>query len=1077
MEPDSRACPPVPTPIDPELEILAGETLSAWLQPPPFSADGGSAAYLPLAGWLVRAIRPRRILGLVATTVSFQAALCEAVLGIPLDATVLTALVPGATVPPGFEARLAARYGTVMQLLAPGRLAFKTLHDIDLLSIEAGPDGLDRAVLDRLSPDAVIVVHGTGGRPGRWSDDLGDRRRVEFERDGGLALVAWNDPAPRPLEALFGMLGADDPRAARLRTALSTLGEGSRHRATVPRRTARDADAGAIEAELRRSLSAALQARQLAERAAADTGPLRAALARSKARRQELLASIEHERARNAALLSMLAVAARDADLAHRRDGAVRSAATTAMRDALARAERAEHALAGVVASRPMRLARLVRRLTGRLAKPAAQDPTSTRTTLPSLPESVASPDALDTLLERWRAAFDAGPPAAEPPPGPAETRETPDAADAGGGFRSILFVAGEPDQPGARYRSFDPAALCRRFGRTARAVRIEEVGPDTIAGVDLLVLWRAPWSDHVATMISLVHAAGGTVAFDADDLVIDPNLAQPSIIDGMRSNLVDPASLASLFERMRAVALAADVCLATTAELARALRTINARVLVIPNGFDDEACDRAAMARRRIRLERPHADPVVRIGYAAGSLTHQRDFAVAADAIARVLEARDDVRLVLFRGPEGPTLRLDEHPSVAAFADRIEWRPVVAQEALADEIARFDIAICPLETGNPFCEAKSELKYVDSALCAVPLVASPTGPYARAIVHDRNGLLAADGPEWEHALLGLIDDRARRERIGQAARADVLWRFGPRRRGELLDRAIESLGRGRQASLAAELSIRRDAFAGFGLPAIPPTETVFTHDRLAPPRATVMITSFNYAHHLDETLASVAAQSLDALELVVIDDGSEDGSVSLLRAWCEAHRDRFVRISVRRTLRNAGLGAARNAGFADATSRHVMVLDADNRLLPACCEMLLALLEGSDAAFAYSTIAQFGDRTASLSGLDFDPWRLMPGNYIDAMAMVATWAWSAAGGYYDNPDARGWEDFDLWCRLVELGQRGVWHAEPLAEYRVHADSMTNSVTERARNKANLVRFLEERHGWLALRSRSAELR
>jgi glycosyltransferase involved in cell wall biosynthesis len=251
----------------------------------------------------------------------------------------------------------------------------------------------------------------------------------------------------------------------------------------------------------------------------------------------------------------------------------------------------------------------------------------------------------------------------------------------------------------------------------------------------------------------------------------------------------------------------------------------------------------------------------------------------------------------------------------------------------------------------------------------------------------------------------------------------------------------------------------------------------LFAHDTLGEAAVAVGVTSFNYAGFVEEALDSVAAQTLPALELVVVDDCSTDGSAERVVAWAQRHRERFTRIRVERTLVNAGLGAARNAAFAAAETAYVMSLDADNRLRPDCCETLLGLVERAGAAFAYSTLESFGGESPPLSAAPFDPAHLVGGNYIDAMALVAKWAWAAAGGYYDRADARGWEDFSLWCRLAELGQFGVWHPEALAEYRVHAGSMTNSVTETAGNKRGLVGFVEGRHPWVRLRSREEEPR
>ena len=101
----------------------------------------------------------------------------------------------------------------------------------------------------------------------------------------------------------------------------------------------------------------------------------------------------------------------------------------------------------------------------------------------------------------------------------------------------------------------------------------------------------------------------------------------------------------------------------------------------------------------------------------------------------------------------------------------------------------------------------------------------------------------------------------------------------------------------------------------------------------------------------------------------------------------------------------------------------------------------------------------------------------LVAGNYIDAMALVAKWAWAAAGGYYGNKDAMGWEDYDLWCTLAELGLSGTHVAETLAEYRLHNTSMTDTVTETSAHQQPLVTYIEHRHPWIRLVQRTAQER
>ena len=107
--------------------------------------------------------------------------------------------------------------------------------------------------------------------------------------------------------------------------------------------------------------------------------------------------------------------------------------------------------------------------------------------------------------------------------------------------------------------------------------------------------------------------------------------------------------------------------------------------------------------------------------------------------------------RLVLLRKRDGtlPLIDIEEYSALAGLGQQIEWRSLQPLMNLPTEMARFDINLAPLEVGNSFCEAKSELKFFDAALVDVPTVASPTGPFRRAIDRGRTGFLATSGDDW----------------------------------------------------------------------------------------------------------------------------------------------------------------------------------------------------------------------------------------------------------------------------------------------------------------------------------------
>src|SRR5204863_5326912 len=94
--------------------------------------------------------------------------------------------------------------------------------------------------------------------------------------------------------------------------------------------------------------------------------------------------------------------------------------------------------------------------------------------------------------------------------------------------------------------------------------------------------------------------------------------------------------------------------------------------------------------------------------------------------------------------------------------------------------IAQIDINLAPLELDNPFCQAKSEIKYTEAALVGVPTVASPTDAFAYAITHGENGLLAATVDEWQAALSQLIEQPEARQQLGAVARQRVYQEYVP---------------------------------------------------------------------------------------------------------------------------------------------------------------------------------------------------------------------------------------------------------------------------------------------------------
>lgn len=349
------------------------------------------------------------------------------------------------------------------------------------------------------------------------------------------------------------------------------------------------------------------------------------------------------------------------------------------------------------------------------------------------------------------------------------------------------ICICGEPDSTAYPYRVVHLVEALRSLGVESSWMSIPDAVHRTteIAKANLLVLWRTAWDESVAEIVRAGRSNGAAIVFDADDLVIEPDLARMDIIDGIRTQRLSEREVERYFRRTLASFEASDFACCSTEEIAGFMRSRGKSTLVLPNGFDDALHERSRQAVLRRRAAPP--DGLLRIGYATGTLTHQCDFAVVAAPLASILRSRAHCRLVLFRD----LLDLGEFQEFRGLETQVEWRTFVPHEQLPEEMARFDINIAPLEIGNPFCESKSELKFVQAALVEVCTVASPTGPFRRAIRQEETGFLADDGPSWSSILLSLLDNPGLGSGIGRAAYDDVVSRYGPNRRRDRIARML----------------------------------------------------------------------------------------------------------------------------------------------------------------------------------------------------------------------------------------------------------------------------------------------
>lgn len=216
------------------------------------------------------------------------------------------------------------------------------------------------------------------------------------------------------------------------------------------------------------------------------------------------------------------------------------------------------------------------------------------------------------------------------------------------------------------------------------------------------------------------------------------------------------------------------------------------------------------------------------------------------------------------------------------------------------------------------------------------------------------------------------------------------------------------------------------------------------------PPLVSVIIAAYNAAGFISATCRSAMRQTLDDIEIIVVDDGSTDGTRDIVEAL--AATDPRIRLICQS---NQGVAAARNRGIAAASGEFLAPLDADDLWDPTKLARQVARLQdaGPAAGMAYCWWAWIDINDTQLDRSPF--WRI-EGRVLDRLAEV-NFTGSASvplfrraclaqvGGYdvtLHEKGSQGCEDWDLALRVAERYDVVVVPAL-LVGYRRRGDSMS----------------------------------
>jgi glycosyltransferase involved in cell wall biosynthesis len=219
--------------------------------------------------------------------------------------------------------------------------------------------------------------------------------------------------------------------------------------------------------------------------------------------------------------------------------------------------------------------------------------------------------------------------------------------------------------------------------------------------------------------------------------------------------------------------------------------------------------------------------------------------------------------------------------------------------------------------------------------------------------------------------------------------------------------------------------------------------------------KISIVIACYNDHEYIKQAVISALNQTYENKEIIVVDDGSNSKTKAVIKDL-EPNLDFII------TQDNRGVSVARNIGIEAATGKFILILDSDDFFEPTFCEKAIQVFQSNSSIKIVTCYANWF--SSSGNPLKFKPEGGSLKNFLinnAALSVIFKRSDFLSAGGYDEEMVRGYEDWELYIRLLKSGGR----AEVIPEYLFNYRNKNNSRNKKAnRKKHQILEYIYIKH-------------